>query len=307
MQEAKRLLWDACYRYTWDAMRENRVTTDASGTGIGATLEQKVEGVGWAPVSFWSRKLAAAETRYSVTDQEWLAVVEAVARQWRHWLKGRRFTLRTDHGPLIQILTKKGEEFSNRQMRWLEKLGDFTFDVVHFPGTENKAADALSRSHVVSVLEIGEEARQHQLRGWEEIREAAEKDSEYVEERAEVEQGRSVRGKEVRQGVIMDQIDRAVVPKDAVLRAKLILEAHEPPFCGHFGAKRTHEVVARNFWWPEMRNDVDRIVRTCDVCQRVQSRKRGDEAPIEVIVAEGPWQVVTIDFLSGFVPSVPGG
>ena len=23
MQEAKRLLWDACYRYAWDAMREN--------------------------------------------------------------------------------------------------------------------------------------------------------------------------------------------------------------------------------------------------------------------------------------------
>ena len=155
--------------------------------------------------------------------------------------------LRTDYGPLIQILTKKGEEFSNRQMRWLEKLGDFTFDVVHFPGIENKAADALSRSHIISVLEIGEEARQHQLRGWEEIRGVAEKDSEYVEERAEVEQGRSVRGKEVRQGVIIDQIDRAVVPKDTVLRAKIILEAHEPPFCGYFGAKRTHEVVVRNF------------------------------------------------------------
>ena len=76
----------------------------------------------------------------------------------------------------------------------------------------------------------------------------AEKDSKYVEERAEVDQGRSVRGKEVRQGVIIDQIDRVVVPKDAILRAKIILEAHEPPFYGHFGAKRMYEVVARNFW-----------------------------------------------------------
>ena len=198
MREAKRRLWDACFRYAWDAERESRVTTDASGTGIGATFEQKVEGVGWAPVMFWSRKLAAAETRYSVTDQEWLAVVEAVSRQWRHWLKGRRFKLRTDHGPLIQILTKKGEEFSNRQMRWLEKLGDFTFEVEHLPGIDNKAADALSRAYVVSALEIGEEARQHQLRGWGEIRAAAEKDAEYLREREAVEGGRSVRGKEVR-------------------------------------------------------------------------------------------------------------
>ena len=35
--------------------------------------------------------------------------------------------------------------------------------------------------------------------------------------------------------------------------------------------------------------------------------RKKDEAPIETIVAEGPWEVVTIDFLSGFVPSVLGG
>ena len=79
-----------------------------------------------------------------------------------------------------------------------------------------------------------------------------------------------------------------IIPRDAALRAKLMLEAHEPPFCGHFGARRTQDVVSRNFWWPELRSDVDRIVHTCDVYQRVQSWRRGDKAPIEVIVAEGP-------------------
>ena len=48
----KRMLWDACARYTWDSKRENRVTTDASGTGLGVTLEQRVEGISWVPVVF---------------------------------------------------------------------------------------------------------------------------------------------------------------------------------------------------------------------------------------------------------------
>ena len=128
-----------------------------------------------------------------------------------------------------------------------------------------------------------------------------------MKEREEVEQGSSTRGKEVQQGIIIDQVDRVIVPRDTALRAKLVLEVHKPLFCGHFGARRTQDVICRNFWWPELCSDVDRIVRMCDVCQRVQSRRRGDEAPIEVIVAEGPWQVVMIAFLSGFVPSVLGG
>ena len=36
-------------------------------------------------------------------------------------------------------------------------------------------------------------------------------------------------------------------------------------------------------------------------------KRKKDEAQIETIVAEGPWEVVTIDFLSGFVLSIPGG
>ena len=77
---AKRALYDACQRYAWSQDRLDRVTTDASGVGLGTTFEQRVEGVGWAPVAFWSRKLSEAERRYSTTDQEWLAVVEAVTR-----------------------------------------------------------------------------------------------------------------------------------------------------------------------------------------------------------------------------------
>ena len=117
MEEVKRALLDSCERYAWDASREDRVTTDASGVGIGAVLEQRVDGVGWVPTAFWSRKLSEAEGRYSATDQEWLAVVEAVTKQWRHWLRRRKFILRSDYGVLRQLLTTKGENYSNRQHR----------------------------------------------------------------------------------------------------------------------------------------------------------------------------------------------
>ena len=178
---------------------------------------------------------------------------------------------------------------------------------MHIPGTDNKAADALSRAHVVSALEVGEEAKQHQLRGWGEVQKAAEFDPEYQKECERVKEGQSARGREVREGIIFDPVDRVIVPADLPLRTKLILEAHEPPFSGHFGVKKTCDIVARTWWWPEMAKDVEKIVNTCDICQRAQTSRKKDEAPIEVIVAEGLWEVVTIDFLSGFTPSIPGG
>ena len=134
VERTKQALFDACQRFAWDVTRPTRVTTDASGVGIGATLEQKIAGIGWAPIAFWSRKMSDAERRYSVTDQEWLAVVDSVTRHWRHLLKGLKFLLRTDHSPLRQLLRTKGEDFSNRQLRWFERLSEFCFEVEHLPG-----------------------------------------------------------------------------------------------------------------------------------------------------------------------------
>ena len=85
-------------------------------------------------------------------------MVESVARVWRHWLLGREFVLRTDHGALREILTKKGEDFTLRQLRWFEKLEPFSFTVKHIKGKENVVPDALSRTpkyYAVNALEVG--------------------------------------------------------------------------------------------------------------------------------------------------------
>ena len=306
VNHTKRALLDACQRFAWDSERPCRVTTDASGVGVGATLEQKVDGIGWAPVAFWSRKLSDAEKRYSITDQEWLAVVEAVTRHWRHLLKGIRFVLRTDHSPLRQLLKTKGEDFSNRQLRWFERLSEFNFEVEHLPGQNNQVADALSRAFIISALEVRQEAGRQKRIGWEEIKSAVEQDDDYQKLKEEITTCASDGWIINDSGLIEDGGGRLLVPKDTVLRMKIILEAHEPAFVGHFGIKKTRELVRRNWRWSSLDADVERIIGSCNLCQRARGTSRKDEAPIELMIAEYPWEMVTIDFLSGFVPSVPG-
>ena len=308
MRGAKRALLDSCERYAWDAEREDRVTTDASGVGIGAVFEQRVEGVGWAPVAFWSRKLSEAEGRYSATDQEWLAVVEAVTKQWRHWLKGRKFVLRSDHGALRQLLTTKGEFYSNRQHRWAEKMQDYHFEFQHIPGPSNTAADALSRAPAfyISALELGKVAEANNRLGWDRLIAATKEDKDY---QGELESVRKKGGswKEGEGGVLVDNVGRIRMPASPTLRFLAILEAHEPAFCGHLGVKRTEESVSRAWWWEGWRRDVREVVASCDTCQRFADTTRLQEAPMVTVVAVKPWEVVTMDFMSGLTPSSPGG
>ena len=80
--------------------------TDASDTAVGAVLQQHKSGT-WKPISFFSRKLTPAETRYSTFDRELLAVYLGI-KHFRHYLEGRLFHVLTDHKLLTYTLTSDG-------------------------------------------------------------------------------------------------------------------------------------------------------------------------------------------------------
>ena len=68
-------------------------------------LQQKCA-AGWQPLAFFSRKLNAAETKYSTLDRELLACVAAI-RHFQCLVEGRAFTLYTDHKQLTYLLAKQ--------------------------------------------------------------------------------------------------------------------------------------------------------------------------------------------------------
>ena len=65
---------------------------------------------------------------------------------------------------------------------------------------------------------------------------------------------------------------RLIVPPEC--REEIIQTIHN---LAHFGEKRTHKSVSKYYYWPGMRVQVDRMVKTCNACQlnkkkRVQPR-----------------------------------
>ena len=115
--------------------------TDASGLGVGATLNVVREGVE-SPVGFYSKQLQGAEKNYSATELEALAIYKAIFF-FEHFLFGRDFVVYTDHKALVSLLRSK--RLNKRLFNWMLKLLDFSFKVCYKPGKENCDADGLSR------------------------------------------------------------------------------------------------------------------------------------------------------------------
>jgi hypothetical protein len=51
----------------------------------------------------------------------------------------------------------------------------------------------------------------------------------------------------------------------------LLQEAHAGGLMGHFGAKKTEQVLADHFFWPKIRTDVERHVLRCESCHKSMS------------------------------------
>ena len=124
--------------------------TDASDVVVGAVLQQYIDGA-WQPLSYFSKKLQPAETRYSTFDRELLAIYLAI-KHFRHFLEGRHFHVLTDHKPLGHALNTRADRHSPRQARHLDYISQFTTVIRHVKGPDNVVADALSRIEVNAIL-----------------------------------------------------------------------------------------------------------------------------------------------------------
>ncbi|GBG80198.1 hypothetical protein CBR_g30564 [Chara braunii] len=152
----------------YDLLLPTRVTTDASGYGIGAVLEQHDE-VDYHPVEYFSKKVPLVHSIDDARKKELLAFVHALKR-WRHFLLGRsQFRWVTDNNPLVFYKTQ--DIVNSTIARWMAFIDQFDFFPDHIPWKSNRFADAFSPrpdhcTAVYSTFEIDEDLRDSFVRGY---------------------------------------------------------------------------------------------------------------------------------------------
>ena len=120
------------------------VTCNASSVALVRVISQLDDEQKERPVSFCSRALKGAETRYSAIERETLARKFTLERH-RYFLIGRPIVIQSDHQPLKYLF--KHSDLGAKQSRWLNSLMEYDIrDFQYIKGKSNVIADALSRS-----------------------------------------------------------------------------------------------------------------------------------------------------------------
>jgi len=117
---------------------ETRVFTDASHSGLGATLEQMQPDGTLRPVAYASRTLLKHEKNYSATEIEMLGALFAI-ETFRPYIHGRFFTLVTDHCSLCQMM--KAKDPTGKLARWALRLQPYNFEIEYKNGKKHLQVD----------------------------------------------------------------------------------------------------------------------------------------------------------------------
>ena len=105
-REIKSILTTAPVLALFDPTRETVVSADAPCYGLGAVLQQRQPDGTMRPVSYNSRSLTPTEQRYTQIEKEALAFTWGCER-FADYLVGLRFTIETDHKPLVPLFSYK--------------------------------------------------------------------------------------------------------------------------------------------------------------------------------------------------------
>ncbi|KAL2334563.1 hypothetical protein Fmac_015776 [Flemingia macrophylla] len=83
-------------------------------------------------------------------------------------------------------------------------------------------------------------------------------------------------------------------------------ESHEGGLMGHFDIQKTLETLIEHFFWPRMKNEVQRHCETCVTCKHAKSKSASHGLYLPLLVPNSPWTDISMDFILG-LPRFKGG
>lgn len=227
------------------------VRTDASNLAMGAVLQQEDDEGNRYVVEYFSKKFNNCQMRYSTIEKEATGLKAAIDK-WSIYLKGKKFSLETDHRPLVWLKSMMNK--NSKLSRMALELQEYDFDVSHISGVANSDADALFRIECGAIS--FDDLSKDQLAD-PKLVELWKKNPECFPEKNSILYFRQSKNHNW----------QLCIPQSHV--RKVLRLCHDD--MGHEGQHKTLDLVTQRFYWPGRRNDVIQFIKKCD-CQLKKPR-----------------------------------
>ena len=153
---------------------------------------------------------------------------------------------------------------NRRHAKWMEFLETFPYVIKYKKGNVNIVADALSRRYaLISLLNA-------KLMEFELIIDRYNDDPKFVNIYEECKKG-AVNGYYRHDGYLFKS-GWLCIPNSSI-RELLVREANGGGLAGHFGEKKTLEMVKEHFYWPAMIHDVHHVIERCVTYNKTKSKE----------------------------------
>lgn len=228
--------------------------------------------------------------------------------------------LLTDHQPLKWLLTLKSP--TGRLARWGLQIQQYNFVIEYVPGKVNATADMLSRPPCADDDHNGGENCicafyvDMPRRNSSEIRTEQMKD-EYLHDiitSLEKHDENSLRWMNrhyiLNDGILYcygdddSQDAQLVVPTHE--RSEILKVYHDESTAGHYGTERTIARIACRYFWPSMRSEIAKYVKSCIECQRFKASNQKPSGLLQTTSSKQRFEIVAVDLFGPLPPTEDG-
>ena len=301
----------------YELNQPTKLMVDAGPEGLGLILAQK-KSHGWQAVVCHSRSLTPAERNYSQMEREALAIRWACERCYVY-LIGGKFTIITDHQPLLPMFNNPQSRPPLRIEKWLLYMQQFEYILEYNPGKFN-TADYLSR-HAFSASKDDENNSKYREQvvctlvthsvpkalTLQEVQMATEKDPSLqllipmiisgdvaqVKSNPETKMFSQVFPELcMAQGVIM-RGNQIVIPSS--IQSRVLDICHE----AHLGIVKSKQLLRSKVWFHGIDKLMEKKIAGCIPCQAAITVHQRNPLQITTM-PERPWQRIAVDFCGPF-------
>lgn len=271
------------------------IDTDACDYGVGAVLQQKEH-----PIAYMSKALGPKNRGLSTYEKECLAILMAV-EQWRAYLHHNEFIIRTDQRSLVHLDDHRLT--TPWQQKAFTKLLGLRYKILYRKGTENSAADSLSRlpapiTAKLSAISMCQPVWLDEVKASYANNMQAQKIIQMLTQNSDPKK-RFI----MREGIIYFR-DRIWLAGAAQVQLKILRAFHDSSIGGHSGFPVTYRRVRALFAWPKMKQQIRNYVQTCNTCQQAKPERVNYPGLLEPLeVPPGAWHTITMDFIDGLPQS----